>query len=69
MAQPRIEAPVVPKLNLDDIEEFSALEFKHRLSMCQPKKPLLETIAEEPVCCRNSGGTEEQLRKECQGRA
>lgn len=38
-----------PKLNLDDIEEFSAPEFMHRLSMCRSKKPLLETIAEEPV--------------------
>ncbi|KAJ7975787.1 DUF4228 domain-containing protein [Quillaja saponaria] len=41
-----------PKLNLDDIEEFSTPEFMHRLSMCRSKKPLLETIAEEPVCLR-----------------
>ncbi|KAJ1442553.1 hypothetical protein SESBI_00919 [Sesbania bispinosa] len=41
-----------PKLNLDDIEEFSSPEFMHRLSMCRSKKPLLETIAEEPVCSR-----------------
>ncbi|KAK8631167.1 hypothetical protein V6N13_079928 [Hibiscus sabdariffa] len=41
-----------PKLNLDDIEEFSTPEFRHRLSMSRSKKPLLETIAEEPVCCR-----------------
>lgn len=40
----------LPKLNLDDIEDFSSEEFKHRLSMCRSKKPLLETIAEEPVC-------------------
>ncbi|KAL6960921.1 hypothetical protein U1Q18_038687 [Sarracenia purpurea var. burkii] len=39
-----------PVLNLDDIEEFSTPEFKRRLSMCRSKKPLLETIAEEPVC-------------------
>jgi len=38
-----------PKLNLDDIEEFSAPEFIHRLSMCRSKKPVLETIAEETV--------------------
>ncbi|KAH7845676.1 hypothetical protein Vadar_004751 [Vaccinium darrowii] len=44
------EVAVVPKLNLDDVEEFSALEVKHRLSMCRSKKPLLETIAEEPIC-------------------
>lgn len=41
-----------PKLNLDDIEEYSSPEFVHRLSMCRSKKPLLETIAEEPVCSR-----------------
>ncbi|GFQ06465.1 hypothetical protein PHJA_002790500 [Phtheirospermum japonicum] len=41
-----------PKLNLDDIEEFSMPEFQHRLSMCRSKKPLLETIVEEPVCLR-----------------
>ncbi|XP_059642536.1 uncharacterized protein LOC132284437 [Cornus florida] len=46
------ESAGVPKLNLDDIEEYSSLEFKHRLSMCRSKKPLLETIAEEPVCSR-----------------
>ncbi|KAL7231493.1 hypothetical protein ACSBR2_009693 [Camellia fascicularis] len=42
----------VPKLNVNDIEEFSMPEFKHRLSMCRSKKPLLETIVEEPVCFR-----------------
>lgn len=41
-----------PKLNLDDIEDFSNPEFMHRLSMCRSKKPLLETIAEEPLCSR-----------------
>ncbi|XP_009371843.2 uncharacterized protein LOC103961061 [Pyrus x bretschneideri] len=38
-----------PKLNLDDIEDFSAPEFMHRLSMSRSKKPLLDTIAEEPA--------------------
>ncbi|CAK9150651.1 unnamed protein product [Ilex paraguariensis] len=51
-AQTRIEEAVVPKLNLDDIEEFSTPEWKHRLSVCRSKKPLLETIAEEPICSR-----------------
>ncbi|KAL3346231.1 hypothetical protein AABB24_024923, partial [Solanum stoloniferum] len=46
------EKSTLPKLNLDDIEEFSTEEFKHRLSMCRSKKPLLETIAEEPLCSR-----------------
>nr|GLL39295.1 uncharacterized protein LOC109151153 [Ipomoea trifida] len=36
----------LPKLELDDIEDFSAPDFKRRLSMCRSKKPLLETIAE-----------------------
>ncbi|KAG5623676.1 hypothetical protein H5410_008894 [Solanum commersonii] len=46
------EKSTLPKLNLDDIEDFSSEEFNHRLSMCRSKKPLLETIAEEPVCSR-----------------
>ncbi|KAL6529947.1 hypothetical protein OROMI_028592 [Orobanche minor] len=46
------ERSSVPKLNLDGIEEYSMPEFKHRLSMCRSKKPLLETIVEEPVCGR-----------------
>ncbi|KAL6228461.1 hypothetical protein ACLB2K_002411 [Fragaria x ananassa] len=37
------------KLNLDDIQEFSAPEFMHRLSMTRSKKPMLETITEETV--------------------
>ncbi|XP_061337354.1 uncharacterized protein LOC133284371 [Gastrolobium bilobum] len=41
-----------PKLNLDDIEDLSNPEFMHRLSMCRSKKPLLETIEEEPFCSR-----------------
>ncbi|KAI4352145.1 hypothetical protein L6164_006425 [Bauhinia variegata] len=41
-----------PRLNLDDIEDFSISEFMHRLSMHRSKKPLLETIVEEPVCSR-----------------
>ncbi|XP_044468761.1 uncharacterized protein LOC123198178 [Mangifera indica] len=41
------EETAVPKLNLDDVEEFSKPEFLHRLSMSRSKKPLLETIAEE----------------------
>ncbi|EOA32559.1 hypothetical protein CARUB_v10015849mg [Capsella rubella] len=36
-----------PKLNLEDIEEFSAAEFIHRISVSKSKKPQLETIAEE----------------------
>ncbi|KAK1357468.1 GDSL esterase/lipase 6 [Heracleum sosnowskyi] len=42
-----------PKLNLDDIEEFSVPEYSQRLSLCRSKKPVLETIAEEePVGLR-----------------
>ncbi|KAI8534513.1 hypothetical protein RHMOL_Rhmol10G0095800 [Rhododendron molle] len=44
------EAVATPKLNLDDMEEFSTMEVKLRLSMGRSKQPLLETIAEEPIC-------------------
>ncbi|CAH8271384.1 unnamed protein product [Arabidopsis lyrata] len=37
------------KLNLEDIEEFSAAEFMHRISVSKSKKPKLETIAEESL--------------------
>ena len=40
------------RLNLEEIEEFSTPEFKHRLSMCRSKKPVLETIVEEPLSSR-----------------
>ncbi|KAL2551872.1 hypothetical protein Fot_05491 [Forsythia ovata] len=49
---PECSEKSVPKLNLDEIEEFSTPEFQHRLSMCRSKKPLLETIVEEPVGLR-----------------
>lgn len=42
--------PPAAKLNLDDIEEFSTMEVTQRLSLCRSKKPLLETIVEEPIC-------------------
>nr|GME08116.1 3-oxoacyl-[acyl-carrier-protein] synthase [Ipomoea batatas] len=42
----------LPRLNLDELEELSAPEFKHRMSMCRSKKPMLETIVEEPVYSR-----------------
>ncbi|EOA19474.1 hypothetical protein CARUB_v10002057mg [Capsella rubella] len=40
---------VVSKLNLEDIEEFSAAEFMHRISVSKSKKPKLETIVEESL--------------------
>ncbi|GAB4832344.1 hypothetical protein Ancab_006360 [Ancistrocladus abbreviatus] len=42
----------VPQLNLDDIEELYSQECKRRLPKCRAKKPLLETIVEEPICSR-----------------
>ncbi|XP_010243819.1 PREDICTED: uncharacterized protein LOC104587793 [Nelumbo nucifera] len=45
------ETPL-PRLKLDDVEEFSTPEFKHRRSMCKSRKPLLETIMEEPISSR-----------------
>ncbi|GAB4827932.1 hypothetical protein Ancab_034817 [Ancistrocladus abbreviatus] len=41
-----------PTLNVNGIEELCSPEFKFRLSMCRSKKPLLETIVEEPICSR-----------------
>ncbi|KAL8123909.1 hypothetical protein AgCh_011784 [Apium graveolens] len=58
---PEISMPTVehsseealPKLNFDDIEDFSVPEYSQRLSLCRSKKPVLETIAEEePVGLR-----------------
>ncbi|KAJ4910618.1 hypothetical protein Rs2_05239 [Raphanus sativus] len=37
------------KLRLEDIEEFSAAEFMHRISISKSKKPKLETIDEESL--------------------
>ncbi|GJX00905.1 putative serine/threonine-protein kinase CTR1-like protein [Tanacetum coccineum] len=45
-------APTPPRLSFEDIEEVSTPEFKHMISMCRSKKPLLETIAEEPSSFR-----------------
>ncbi|KAK1410379.1 hypothetical protein QVD17_36916 [Tagetes erecta] len=41
-----------PRLSLDEIDELSSPEFKKMISMCRSKKPLLETIAEEPTRSR-----------------
>ncbi|XP_058088434.1 uncharacterized protein LOC131235309 [Magnolia sinica] len=38
-----------PRLNLEEIEDNSIVEFKARLSMCRSKRPTLETITEETV--------------------
>ncbi|ESQ41725.1 hypothetical protein EUTSA_v10014832mg [Eutrema salsugineum] len=40
---------VSPDGEEDDIEEFSAAEFMHRISISKSKKPKLETIAEESL--------------------
>ncbi|CAN8300272.1 unnamed protein product [Cochlearia groenlandica] len=37
------------KLDLESIEEFSAAEFMHRISVSKSKKPKLETIVEESL--------------------
>ncbi|KVI02783.1 Protein of unknown function DUF4228 [Cynara cardunculus var. scolymus] len=44
--------PTPLKSRLEDTEEMSSLEFKHRISTCRSKKPLLDTIVEEQVCSR-----------------
>lgn len=40
------------RLNLDEVEGFSTAEYKYRLAVCRSKKPLLETITEEPLYVR-----------------
>lgn len=40
------------RLNLDQVEGFSTAEYKYRLAACRSKKPLLETITEEPLYVR-----------------
>ncbi|GAA0173524.1 hypothetical protein Leryth_015442 [Lithospermum erythrorhizon] len=48
-----IEVESSSKLNHDDIEEYSVAEIQHRRSsFCRSKKPLLDTIIEEPGCSR-----------------
>ncbi|KAF8089859.1 hypothetical protein N665_0495s0008 [Sinapis alba] len=37
------------KVSFEDIEDFSAVEFMHRISVSKSKKPELETIVEENV--------------------
>lgn len=40
-----------PRVSLEGVEEgFS--EFQYRLVVCRSRKPLLETIKEEPICSR-----------------
>ncbi|PIA26558.1 hypothetical protein AQUCO_09100026v1 [Aquilegia coerulea] len=41
-----------PKLDLSDIDDFQVTEFKQRLSLSRPRKPVLETILEEPMRSR-----------------
>lgn len=40
------------RLNLDEVEGFSTAEFKYRLAVSRSKKPLLDTITEEPISSR-----------------
>ncbi|KAM4097269.1 hypothetical protein ACJW30_08G168800 [Castanea mollissima] len=41
-----------PRLNLEGIEGFSSPEYQFRLSVCRSRKPMLETIKEEPIWSR-----------------
>ncbi|KAL0000125.1 hypothetical protein SO802_019727 [Lithocarpus litseifolius] len=41
-----------PRLNLEGIEGFSSPEFQYRLTACRSRKPMLETIKEEPIWSR-----------------
>ncbi|KAH8496083.1 hypothetical protein Peur_055240 [Populus x canadensis] len=40
------------RLSLEGVEDFPAPEYKYRLSCCRSRKPMLETIKEEPVRLR-----------------
>lgn len=46
------EAEVMPMVKLEDMEEVSKPEFMHRMSMSRSRKPVLETIVEEPGFAR-----------------
>ncbi|CAL0314940.1 unnamed protein product [Lupinus luteus] len=39
-----------PRLSLEGVDESGL--FPNRLSYCRPRKPVLETIKEEPICLR-----------------
>jgi hypothetical protein len=40
------------RLSLEEVEGFPLPEYKYRLSSCRSRKPMLETINEEPVRSR-----------------
>nr|XP_011465653.1 PREDICTED: uncharacterized protein LOC105351825 [Fragaria vesca subsp. vesca] len=44
------EAPA--RLSLDGVEGLQVAEFQYRLAACRSRKPLLETIKEEPIFSR-----------------
>ncbi|MQM17200.1 hypothetical protein Taro_050169 [Colocasia esculenta] len=46
------QASEAPRFSLEDVEGVATGEFMHRLSTCRSRKPMLETIAEEPVFSR-----------------
>ena len=48
----RNDVDAAPRLSLEEIEELSSPYFIHRMSISRSKKPLLETIEEEPVCSK-----------------
>lgn len=41
-----------PRLISDEIEGFQVPEYRYRLAACRSRKPLLDTITEEPVFSR-----------------
>lgn len=50
MAASSVESP--RKLEAEDMEIFPGGEYKYRLSVCRSKKPMLDTIFEEPILSR-----------------
>lgn len=48
----RNDTDEAPRLSLEGIEDVSAHDLIHRMSFSRSKKPLLETIEEEPICSK-----------------
>ncbi|KAF5176906.1 hypothetical protein FRX31_033506 [Thalictrum thalictroides] len=52
-----------PKLDLSDIDDLQVTEFKQRLSLSRPRKPVLETILEEPIRSRARSSHHHRLHR------
>ncbi|KAF9592435.1 hypothetical protein IFM89_014925 [Coptis chinensis] len=57
--------PEFPKIDVIEVQDFSVVELKHRLSvsMSRSRRPVLETIIEEPVYKRFASSGDTQYRR------